>query len=45
VAVAVLAADVGVGHERVSAGRVGLEGRAVTFDEFIKPVHDGELLR
>jgi hypothetical protein len=42
-AVAVLAAGVGVGRGRVSAGSVGLEGSGVTFDELIKPADDGEL--
>jgi hypothetical protein len=42
-AVAVLAAGMGVGRWRISAGSVGLEGSGVTFDELIKPADDGEL--
>jgi hypothetical protein len=43
--VAVSAAEVGVGRESVPGGSVGLEGSAVSFDAFIKPADDGELLR
>jgi hypothetical protein len=40
---AVLAADLGVGRGRSSAGSIGLEGSGVTFDELIKPADDDEL--
>jgi hypothetical protein len=42
VAVAVLAAGVGVGHWRISVGGVGLEDSGVMFGELIEPA-DGEL--
>ncbi len=42
-AVAVSAADLGVGRGRISAGSIRLEGSGMTFDELIKPADDGEL--